>query len=254
MFLNEIGSQNVAIGTKTLNDNVNGNYNTAIGYKSLLKNTSSENVAVGDFSLYSNVLGNKNVAIGNEAGEFELGSQKLYIENTPSSSPLIGGDFATDVVGINMPITSLALNTTWKLQVGGDINATGSVRAATVVLTSDIRFKKNIVSIENPLNSLSKLNGFGYNWRVSEFPDRNFNNKKQMGLLAQEVEKIFPDLVDTDDEGYKSVNYMQLTPLIIEAIKELKRENESLKNELIIRLSKIESMLNVSSQTTLSNK
>ena len=257
---NTIGGKNVALGSQALQLNSTGTYNTAIGYLALATNeTGGDNVAIGDYACAS-CKGNANIAIGNGAGNAETGGNKLYIENSSSASPLIGGNFSTDVVGINMPITSLASNTGWKLQVGGDINATGSVRAAGVVLSSDKRFKKNILSIESPLQKLLQLNGVTYHWRAEEFADRGFTNKKQIGLIAQEVEKVFPDLVDTDAQGYKSVNYVQLTPLMIEAIKELKKENDLLRKEneasrketktLTSRLDKIEALLNTQSEVT----
>jgi len=253
MRKNTIGHSNVAIGYNSLNENTEGNFNTVVGISAGQYNkTGIQNVAIGDYALFINQTGRNNIAIGNEAGFNEEGSDKLYIENSGSNIPLIGGNFVTDVVGINMPITSLAMNTTWKLQVGGDINATGSVRAAGVVLSSDRRFKKNIRPIKSALDVVQKINGYTYDWRASEFPLKNFTSKPQMGVIAQEIEKIFPELVDTDAEGYKSVNYVQLTPLMIEAIKELKKENEALKGKnqsLESRLDRIEAMLNTENKT-----
>lgn len=110
----------------------------------------------------------------------------------------------------------------YKLDVqGGDINASGSVRSAGVALTSDLRFKKDIEPLEESLAKILNLRGVSYNWRKDEFPSRNFTDRHQIGVIAQEVEKQFPELVDTDKNGFKSVNYPALVAPIIEAIREL---------------------------------
>ena len=64
------------------------------------------------------------------------------------------------------------------------------------------------------------LNGYHYFFKTKKFADRKFSDKKQIGLIAQEVELIYPELVATDTKGYKSVNYVKLVPVLIEAIKE----------------------------------
>ena len=113
-------------------------------------------------------------------------------------------------------------NPGYKLDVqGGDINASGSVRAATVALTSDIRFKKDIETLDNSLEKILNLRGVSYNWKVNEYPEKYFNDRKQIGVIAQEVEKEFPEVVNTDEKGFKSVNYPALVSPIIEAIKEI---------------------------------
>jgi len=117
MFYNVSGHTNTAIGQNVLIYNT-GSKNTGIGTQSLYNNIGGlENTGIGPFSLYSNVTGNSNIAIGFGAGYSETGSGKLYIEPSTSSTPLIGGDFVTDRVGINKNIASI--NST--LHVGGDI-------------------------------------------------------------------------------------------------------------------------------------
>lgn len=140
---------------------------------------------------------------------------------------------------------------------GGISGVTGTfsscITAANVTCPSDFRFKKNIVPIENALSSIFKLNGVRYDWRKDEFPERKFSDKNQIGFIAQELEKIFPEMVHTDEKGFKSVDYGRLTPVLVEAIKELKTMNEVLKNsvsnlnndnqKLESRLNKIEELL-----------
>ena len=76
--------------------------------------------------------------------------------------------------------------------------------------------------IDNPLENISKIRGVTYDWRKEEFPQRDFADKMQYGVIAQEVEDVLPDIVGTDSEGFKSLDYSELIPLLIESIKELK--------------------------------
>jgi hypothetical protein len=78
---------------------------------------------------------------------------------------------------------------------------------------------------------------------VSEFPDRHFGNALNSGLIAQEVEKVFPEMVDTGIDGYKRVNYSELPYVTLAAVKELKAENDALKAQLAAladRLARLE--------------
>ncbi len=136
-----------------------------------------------------------------------------------------------------------------RLHVVGNIVYTGTSSAI-----SDLRYKKNFTKIENPLNKVLALNGLHYDWRVDEFKENNFTKDRQIGFIAQEIEKIFPEMVLTDAKGYKSVDYARLTPVLVEAIKELKTLNDELKGKnetleassqkLEARLDKIEALLN----------
>lgn len=96
----------------------------------------------------------------------------------------------------------------------------GDFKAVAMGCTSDIRFKKNISSLERSLEKVVELRGVSYDWRIKEYPERGFKKGTQIGVIAQELELIYPELVDTDTEGYKSVNYSNLTPILVEAIKE----------------------------------
>ena len=116
-------------------------------------------------------------------------------------------------------------NPTVKLDVNGSVNCTGGT------CSSDIRWKKNILPLNNTLSKIQQLRGVSYYWRTNEFPDRDFNKSKQIGVIAQEVEKVFPELVKTDNEGYKSMDYMSLTAVLLEAMKAQQAQIEQLKEE-----------------------
>lgn len=121
-------------------------------------------------------------------------------------------------------------NPTVKFQVAGDATISGKFNSNGIQESSDIRFKRNVTPLANALNNVMKLEGVSYNWKQDEFPDRNFGSQTEIGVIAQEVEKIYPELVATDSEGFKSVQYSHLVPVLIEAIKEQQKQISSLQN------------------------
>ena len=106
------------------------------------------------------------------------------------------------------------------------------------------RFKKDIILLPNVLDKLEQINGVYYNWKVEEFPEHNFDNTRQIGVIAQELEQVYPELVVTDAKGFKTVDYPKLTAILIEAVKQQQAENEKLKSDVEM----IKSMLNLSDQ------
>lgn len=98
----------------------------------------------------------------------------------------------------------------------------GSITATSVNQTSDRRLKKNIQPLEGSLGNVQKLRGVTYDWKSDK-------GGKQIGFIAQELEEVYPQLVSTDSDGMKSVNYAQMTAVLLEAVKELAKENEALK-------------------------
>ena len=106
----------------------------------------------------------------------------------------------------------------YKLDVAGTIRATGDV-----IAYSDVRVKENIKTIDNSLEKVSKLRGVEFN-KIGK-------DEKSIGVIAQEIEKVIPEVVHEDKDGMKSVAYGNITGVLIEAIKELKAEIEGLKNK-----------------------
>jgi hypothetical protein len=113
-------------------------------------------------------------------------------------------------------------NPTSKLHVIGGGNFTGVVTATDFNSASDLSLKTNIQSISNPIDKILQINGVTFNWRES--------NKPSVGIIAQEIEKVFPELVN--GENPKTVNYNGLIGLLIEAIKEQQTEINNLKDKL----------------------
>jgi hypothetical protein len=128
-----------------------------------------------------------------------------------------------------------------KLDVAGDIrvgtgttgcvkDADGSLIAGTC--SSDARLKHSITDFPESLDKLIKLRPVHFYWRADEYKDRAFGAAQSFGLIAQEVEQIMPELVTEDEQGLKAVRYNKLPLLMLQAIKELKAENDSLKQRL----------------------
>lgn len=104
------------------------------------------------------------------------------------------------------------------IQYGG-----GALYLKNTWYSSDLSLKENVNTLGNSLYKISKLRGVSFEW-----VDKSKDEKQHMGLIAQEVEKVFPELVETDDDGNKAVAYIDLIAPIIEAVKELKAENDEL--------------------------
>lgn len=105
--------------------------------------------------------------------------------------------------------------------------------------SSDKRWKKNIQDLTDSLNKIMKIRGVSYNWNTEKYPDMGFDEKTQIGFIAQELEKVLPELVTTDSEGYKSVDYQKMTAILAEGMQEqqeqidtIKKENEKLQKDV----------------------
>jgi type VI protein secretion system component Hcp len=176
--------------------------------------------------------------------EFHLDTRGLFFSDPTgpvfSVSPLGemnlrgGGVLASDpatTLGIGFPSPG------FKLAVDGDVCVTG-----TYLSCSDIRYKKNITEIENGLDLISRIRGVRFDWNTEEFSDKQFSNDRQVGLIAQEVEEVIPEVVTKDDNGYYAVDYARLAPILIEAVKEQQakirileqkiEENDQLRTEI----------------------
>ncbi len=125
LYHNTTGSMNLASGVQALYANTTGSNNTASGYGALSSNTTgSNNLALGYASGALNKTGSKNVFIGYQAGFNETGSDKLYIDNSNTNTPLIYGDFANDALTINGTLTS-----TGNISTSGTLTAAGNIIA-----------------------------------------------------------------------------------------------------------------------------
>jgi hypothetical protein len=94
----------------------------------------------------------------------------------------------------------------------------GSLWANGTTYASDGRFKKNIEPLQESLDKVLQLQGVSYEMKTDEFPQKHFDAGTQVGLIAQEVEKIVPEVVTQGPNGYKGIDYAKLVPLLIESI------------------------------------
>ena len=111
-------------------------------------------------------------------------------------------------------------------------NRTPLLRSLTL---SDSRYKTNIETLPDALERVASLRGVSYDWRSAEFRDQRFPEGRAAGVLAQDVERVLPEAVVTGPNGYKGVYYAQLIPLLIESVKELKAQNDELREMIADR-------------------
>jgi hypothetical protein len=125
------------------------------------------------------------------------------------------------------------------------LHVEGNVYAYNYWTPSDLRFKEDFIQIENALENVLKLSAKYYYYKnSSEFKDRGFPTSKQIGFIAQDLMKIYPEIVIEGKDGYLTVDYSKLTPILVEAIKEQNSEIKSLKKEL----KEIKSILNLETE------
>jgi hypothetical protein len=296
---NEAGISNVAVGRRAMEFKTSGNNNTAIGTLALRANTTGRiNTVIGSAAGF-NVQGDGNtiigtggtvsgtrtisnsVFIGSYAGQSETNSERLYIENTDSASPLIYGEFDNDVLGFNgdvgintqSPSASLHVNhqsgsategvvlsnatdsDEWRIYVQWNSNTLALFHnntnvgnfddvSGTYTAVSDRRMKRNITTVTPVLERVNQLEVVDYNFVHQE------DLKKYTGLIAQDVMELFPSLVtepDEESENY-TMDYSGFGVLAIKAIQEQQQligeQKETIIN-LTERIEKLEKLIEI---------
>jgi hypothetical protein len=228
------GFYNIYIGTATGGANASGARNITIGDQTLYYNeTGYQNTVIGYQSGYNN-MGHGNVFLGCYAGYNETtGSNRLYIENSAATKPLIYGEFDRNIVVINGDSLDNLTNRTFY------VNGTSGGNFGWETL-SDSRLKKNVVTLENSLDKVLKLRGVNFEWKESDSKEKGI----RMGFIAQEAEAIVPEVVNTEGE-YLLMQYAPITALLVEAIKEQQKVINELKeknNDLEKKLDKVEDL------------
>ena len=127
-------------------------------------------------------------------------------------------------------------NASYHLQVAGRIKSDG------ITESSDRRLKRNIQNIDGGLDIVNALDGVSYHWKKDVLEEKGIEDKKQIGLIAQDVEKVISEVVDTDNEGFKSIQYSHLVPVLIEAIKDLSNQNDNLRGDVLRQSNEIREM------------
>lgn len=241
-----IGNFNTAIGNSTLTNLVGGTKNVALGFGALNGVVgNSNNVAIG-YNAFSTGIGSDNIFIGTNVASTITGvSNLLFIENTNSTTPLIGGNFSSNLVGIHRTYTDLNSGATF--QVGGDASKS---TAGSWIANSDQRLKKDIeyMDSEKMLQKMLQLKGATYLWNdtVTGTPRPT---GIQYGFIAQDIEKVWPSKITRDGHGYLMTAYGDYDPMFVESIRalnnkiaSLESQNENLKSENEILRASLQEM------------
>lgn len=168
----------------------------------------------------------------------QFGGNGVDVHQMSSGRDLVfnatGGQFTfrsiTDLNNLTSPTNQLSIAPTGNATLRG-----------TLAQNSDARYKKNIATLDNALDLILGLRGVSYQWNETDRGDG-----RQIGFIAQELEKVLPELVSTDERGYKSVAYANVVPVFVEAVKTLKQDYDATKKEnaeLKARLEAIEHAL-----------
>jgi hypothetical protein len=245
-----VSSGNIAVGTSSPQDNVHVvSGNIQVSPNSFIGTTNTGTVSIGT-DVASTGQGGSQIRFpriippgftGAPLDEISFWTSFLNVTHVErmriSSSGKVGigtvnPGVALDVVGDAAFTGSLGVGTA-SSNVAGEIRATNNI---TAYYSSDLRLKKNIVPIQNALSSLNKIRGVRYEWtddyiKKQGGEDGYFVRKDDVGVIAQEVQKVLPEIVVEREDGYLAVKYDRIVALLIEAVKELQVEVEELKKK-----------------------
>lgn len=152
---------------------------------------------------------------------YRSGWLSLFTLNSSSVSTSVNALTATTASVTGTLTVGTISNTT--TMTGVTATFSGSVTSPDFLITSDARLKSDILDLDDALAKVCKLRGASF----------RMNGKKHIGVIAQEVEEIVPELVSTNEEGYKSVAYANTVALLIEAVKEQQAQIEELKLKVL---------------------
>lgn len=229
---NTTGSSNTAIGAGGLKSNVTGSNNTAVGLGALTFSNTNNNTAMGTNSL-KNTTGYSNTSLGNAAGEINTtGNENTAIGATAT----FGADNLSNATAIGFGAIAAASNS---IRLGNTAVTSIGGQVAWSTL-SDSRIKKNIVNSTYGLATVLKLRPVEYNLTS--------NDLKQVGFIAQEVQKLVPEVI-TGKEGDLSkgeilgITYSNLVPVLTKAIQEQQKQIEDQNSKIAAQQKQIEELI-----------
>ena len=220
MKANTTGSDNTAAGVTALANNTTGSDNTATGRLALLKNTTGNGNSAFGFGALENATGNQNIAIGNQAGSTLMnGDANIYLGH-----PGVSSESQTMRLGSNLVRTFIAgvVNT----PVGGPsvhINAQGQLG----VPLSSARYKRDIAALGTRSEGVLRLQPVSFAYRDEA------QGVVHYGLIAEEVQAVYPELVTHTATGeVQTVLYEELIPILVNELQREHLEVASLRKEL----------------------
>ena len=203
------GSHNTAVGSMALRFVTNNGTNTAVGYSALLNTTGAGNIALGAFAGGNVAVGSSNIEIGNNGANNDAGRIRIGTKGTHQSAFIAGISGVTVANGVGVVVNNQG-------QLG--------------TLTSSACYKEAIKPMDKASEAILSLEPVTFRYKHDLDPDRI----PQFGLVAEQVEKVNPDLVARDEQGkpytvrYEAVNAM----LLNEFLKEHKRVQEQTETNL----------------------
>lgn len=243
------GGNNLLVGAAAGAGLTTGSDNALFGKSSGANlTTGTENTFVGNGSGFSNSTGSHNTFLGFNAGSSSL-SNLTYAtaigadaQVSTSNTIQLGREGGADQIIAPGPFnfrnnTLMVDPTTGNVGIGlsnpgQKLHVNGIVRALNFTTTSDERFKTDIRTISGGLDLIRKLRGVTFFWQPEFLRTANAPNIRNFGFIAQEVEKVMPELVFTAPDGTKSVAYASLVPALVEATKEQQTRIETQQNQI----------------------
>jgi hypothetical protein len=215
LFLNTTGSQNTADGVFALGNNIDASQNTAIGFEALIFNTTgASNTSVGYNSLLNNTTGSNNIALGASAGiNLTTGNFNIDISNAG-----IAGESRTIRIGTRGTHRNTSIAGISGVTVPNGVGVIIDTNGHLGTLVSSKRFKEKFQSMDKASEAILALQPVTFRYKHELDPE----GIPQFGLVAEEVEKINPDLVARDADGkaytvrYEAVNAMLLNEFLKE--------------------------------------
>jgi hypothetical protein len=249
LLSNTTGQGNTALGINALLSSINGSNNTAVGGGVLVANTGQGNTALGVIALYSNTTGGQNPAVGRDALESNsIGSNNIALGDVAGAN-LMSRD---NNIYIGHPGPAGPTGESRTIRIGESGVHTRTYLVGTIFVNdvqqfppaSDARFKTNVTPLTHVLEKLEQLRGVSFEWNEASAPLTGHTpGQRDIGVIAQEVEAVFPELVTTwGDEGYKAVAYEKLTGVLIAAVKELKAEKDTQQQHIVALETRLAAM------------
>jgi putative lipoic acid-binding regulatory protein len=165
---------------------------------------------------------------------YSIGGRVVFMHNNSTSSGIYNDvDDEWMFYGVHNSYTRMYYNGTHKVETtSSGITVVGDVNSS-----SDIRYKKNIETIDNALDKVQSLRGVTFDWDNDAFTADESTKKpnftaRATGVIAQDVEKVLPEAVRENEDGFKNVSYGNMVGLLIEAIKEQQEQIDMLTHKI----------------------